>query len=125
MHFPLVVLQPENPQHVPPESSLSFSQKRTFANKDEKAKDVASRLPAGGGPYKRFAFFVVRDDPAVERIKRSWGWNRKLDQVDAGLEADDEEGDSDHEHDPDPKAKKKASGPLEQAQMHGLRILPL
>lgn len=123
---------------------------RTYGTDEEKARDIASRLPAGGGTYKRFVFCVLGDDSAVRSAQLDWGWNRNLEAQPkdtsestsgAGAEAsrkeiaDDEESDADDLDEmaeqlngklsPKKQRKEADMSPLELSRLHGLRMLSL
>lgn len=90
----------------------------------EKHKDVASKLPAGGGRYKRYLFCVVGDAEAAEHARRDWSWLRPKGADKGALDLHKDSGSEDGDAQP---LKEEESGvsPAQLASLHGLRLLPL
>ena len=68
-------LHSSKPDHPIPSASISSL---LTATKDptQKARDKASRLPGGGGPFKTFCFAVLGGLEAAELANTEWSWDR-------------------------------------------------
>jgi hypothetical protein len=108
-------------------------------SKDARKKERQARLPEGGGPYKGFAFVVVGDDAAAEKLRTAWSWEPKAAIAPAAAESDDsssdDSSDSDSSESGADKEEAKAAPPAEanraernweaEASKAGLRALPM
>lgn len=105
-------------------------------DKATKEKEKLSKLPAGGGSYKRFCFAVLGDDEAVERVKSLWSWENQK-SLDEDVEEEDSSSEEESESEEDSpqdgqdqetskEAPPKKSLTIQQkAKRFGFRALPM
>lgn len=76
-----VVLPPLfDPSHPRPAEPTPGDQSSAFATsqvEDGRARKFKSSLPSGGGPFKGFAFVVMRSREDAERVLREWRWEKE------------------------------------------------
>lgn len=68
----------------------SGGQAEAYHSRSLRMEGEKSLLPAGGGPYKGFAFVVLSDKDDFERLLRRWKWNKGVQLEEMEMEVDAE-----------------------------------
>ncbi|GAA5982846.1 hypothetical protein JCM10908_006808 [Rhodotorula pacifica] len=115
-----------------PDDGGQSSQAQAFAQSRGGPKKGLGGLPKGGGPFKGFAFVILRSSEDVDRTLSTYPWKAEPTRRDAQGDADDEEEAEDSrmdepQPDADPrgkgKAKKPKPTPAEKSKNAGMRAL--
>ena len=114
-----------------PDDGAQNSQAQAFAQSRGGPKRGIG-LPRGGGPFKGFAFVVLRNAEDVDRALSTYPWQGEPKTREAQRDPDDADDEADAHmeegrDEPDPKGKGKAKkakpSPAEKSKNAGLRAL--
>lgn len=150
LSFPLHLFCPriagaasDSPAALRPDVQVSITRRRTAGGWRAKLAGTGVRseprrtergigLPKGGGPFKGFAFVVLRNAEDVDRALSTYPWQGEPKTREAQRDPDDADDEADAHmeegrDEPDPKGKGKAKkakpSPAEKSRNAGLRAL--